>query len=168
MNTDRDWNEQLKALHAQSYAWSLFCCNRDADMAKDTLQTVYLKVYEGKACYSGNSSLKSWLFSVIRNTSIDQLRRKGAHHETLDERHSQIPDEPKSPEFDRRRAFLCILNSLSPQQRTVLTLAFYHDLTLDEVAQTLGLSLGSVRAHYERGKQNFRKLLVKNPNVELL
>lgn len=166
MDPDHDWKEQLRSLHRESYAWCLFCCNHDTEMAKDALQIVYMKVFEGRAKFSGRSSLKSWLFTVIRNTVVDLMRKKGSADVTLNEIHHRIPAEV-NVENDQRLLFLDILSRLSNQQRAVLTLAFYHNLSLTEVAQALGLSIGSVRSHYERGKQNFRKLLIQDKDFEL-
>lgn len=168
MTTGRDWKDQLKEIHDESYSWSLFCCNKDEEMAKDTLQTVYLKVYEGKARFLRKSTLKSWLFSVIRNTAIDLLKRNGRGHVELSSDHNQIADEHPPADFERERLLKKILNGLSDQQHAVLTLAFYHDLTLEEVAEALGISIGSARTHYERGKENFRKYLAEHKNLELL
>lgn len=167
MNAGRDWKDQLRELHTDSYAWSLFCCNQDEDMAKDALQMVYLKIYEGKARFLQQSALKSWLFSVIRNTAIDLLRENGTNRQALNETHNNIPDDRIAADAERQNQFQRILNSLSIQQREVLTLAFYHDLTLEEVAQAMSLSVGTVRTHYERGKENFRKRLVAKKDSEL-
>ncbi len=164
----QDWKGQLKELHEESYSWSLFCCNNDEEMAKDTLQTVYLKVYGGKARFLQKSTLKSWLFTVIRNTAMDLFRKNGRNHVELNESHNQIPDDTPRASAETTVLFMEILNGLSVQQRAVLTLAFYHDLTLDEVAETLGISKGSFRTHYERGKENFRKYLAGHKDHELL
>jgi len=168
MNPDPDWKEQLRKLHPESYAWSLFCCNHDKEMAKDVLQTVYLKVYEGKARFLQRSTLKSWLFSVIRNTAADLFRRSTWTDMELNETHHQIPDVVPVVERDKRNLFANILNGLSRQQHAVLTLVFYHDLTLEEISRTMGISIGSVRVHYERGKENFRRLLIKDKDFEML
>lgn len=167
MISGRNWKDQLRELHKESYSWSLFCCKRDEDMAKDVLQTVYLKIYEGKARFSQQSALKSWVFSVIRNTAADLFRKIGKTPESLNEIHNEIPDDRKPDGLERQNQFHRILNVLSTQQREVLTLAFYHDLTLEEVAQTMGISVGTVRTHYERGKENFKKRLMEQKDFEL-
>jgi len=66
----------IKALHPQAYRWSLTLCRGKAELAADVLQEVYLKMLEGKANYAGRSTFKTWLFSLIRNTASDHLRKE--------------------------------------------------------------------------------------------
>src|SRR5690349_24887683 len=68
--------EELERLHSASFGWALSCCRRDTSEAEEVLQTVYLKILEGKARYRGESSLKTWLFAVIRKTAIGEYRKK--------------------------------------------------------------------------------------------
>jgi RNA polymerase sigma-70 factor (ECF subfamily) len=161
MQTGEDWKNQLQELHRESYLWSLSCCNYDKEMAKDVLQNVYLKIYDGKASFNEKSKLKTWMFSIIKFTSIDFMRKYGMRVEELNADHYQISDEEMESESDKSNLFINILLSLSGQQRKVLTLAFYHDLTLEEIAALLEISIGTARTHYERGKENFKKHLTR-------
>src|SRR5438105_6138290 len=67
---------ELERLHAASFGWALGCCGRDHDEAQEVLQTVYVKILEGKARFDGRSSLKTWLFAVIRRTAASRARRR--------------------------------------------------------------------------------------------
>ncbi len=161
MQSETHWKNQVKELHRESYLWSLSCCNYDKEMAKDVLQNVYLKIYDGKASFNERSRLKTWLFSVIKFTSVDFIRKYGRRVEKLTEEHFQIPEAESNADRDKGNLFVGIMQSLSGQQREVLTLAFYHGLTLEEIAPLMRLSIGTVRTHYERGKENFKKLLIQ-------
>src|SRR5687767_10159735 len=68
--------KELEKLHHASFGWALSCCGHDHADAEEVLQTVYLKILQGKARYRGESKLKTWLFSVIRKTAITERRRK--------------------------------------------------------------------------------------------
>src|SRR6266436_8495073 len=70
-----DFKAELERLHGCSFGWALNCCRRDATEAEEVLQTVYLKILEGKARFRGESSLKTWLFAVIRKTAATEYRR---------------------------------------------------------------------------------------------
>src|SRR5713101_9591179 len=66
---------ELEQYHAACFGWALSCCRRDRAEAEEVLQTVYLKILEGKARFRGEANLKTWLFAVIRNTAISEHRR---------------------------------------------------------------------------------------------
>jgi RNA polymerase sigma factor (sigma-70 family) len=158
---------ELEKLHGASFGWALSCCRRDRAEAEEVLQTVYLKVLEGKARYRGESNLKTWLFAVIRKTAISAQRKSllralksiAASNPTL-ERNS-FAAEPAAA-FERSEAqkqFQEALQRLPARQREVLHLVFYDDLSLREAADAMGVSIGSARQHYERGKKHLRESL---------
>src|SRR5438132_11516583 len=66
----------LERHHAESFGWALVCCGRDRVEAEDVLQASYLKVLDGKARFDGRSSVKTWLFGVIRRTAAEERRRR--------------------------------------------------------------------------------------------
>jgi len=159
----------LKALeehHASAFTWCLHCCRGDRFEAEDVLQTVYLKVLQGRARFSGQSAFRTWLFAVIRLTAREGRRamtrwlRRGA----LSLGMSVATDAATTPLDSLRaqeetRRIEGLLAGLSARQRDVLRLVFCHDLTIQEAAQVMGVTLGSARVHYERGKERLRKAL---------
>src|SRR5215475_879832 len=66
---------ELEKLHGASFGWALSCCQHNRSDAEEVLQTVYLKILEGKAVFREESKLKTWLFAVIRNTAIGERRK---------------------------------------------------------------------------------------------
>src|SRR2546423_518567 len=67
---------RLERCRRESYGWALCCCSRDAAEAENVLQSVYLKILEGKARFDGRAAFKTWLFAVIRKTAAEARRRK--------------------------------------------------------------------------------------------
>jgi len=158
--------EQLEALHPASYAWALACCRRRADDAEDVLQIVYLKIIEGKARFAGRSSMKTWLFSVIRRTAAEHFRWRRLRERFIGER--RTPQTSIEVDLQRRETTSRILHALarlSTRQREVLELVFYHDMTIEEAAATLGISTGSARVHYQRGKRSLAEQLTKEERL---
>lgn len=130
------------------------------------LQDVYLKALEGKASFNGRASFRTWLFAVIRRTAIEERRRQWLHRLRLARYEKSIGQRlcGDSPEkafhcSEIREMFIGALAELSRRQREVLQLVFYHDLSLTEAADVMGVSVGSARKHYERGKQRLRHLM---------
>src|SRR6266516_1512165 len=68
--------DELEKHHTASFGWALSCCRRDQAEAEEVLQTVYLKILEGKARYRGESNLKTLLLAVIRKTAITEQRTR--------------------------------------------------------------------------------------------
>lgn len=153
---NNNWLEYIyKNLHKEAYIWARQCCSYNDEHAKEVMQLVYLKLLEGQATYKKKATIKTWLFSVIRFTSLDYLKRTTAHINIEDVEHLMAaPIQVESED-----SYQDVLKKLPARQHQVLLLVFYHNLTLVAVADVLGLSIGSVRTHYDRGKKSLRTLL---------
>lgn len=158
---------EIEKLHRASFGWAVSCCRRDRVEAEEVLQKVYLKILEGKARYRGESELKTWLFAVIRKTALSEHRKSLLRALTSIARPnrtfegSSFVAEPAAA-FERSEAqkrFQSALASLPARQREALHLVFYEDLSLREAAIVMGVSIGSARQHYERGKKRLRESL---------
>jgi len=159
--------EQLAGLHADSFGWAVACCGGDALLAEDVLQIAYLKVMQGRARFDGRAALRTWWFAVIRHTAADERRRlwwRRLKHTAWAEKLLPTAPEPEAAgaELDRsqRQAwFERALTLLPVRQREVLHLVFYQELTIEQAAAVMRVSLGSARTHYHRGKLRLRELL---------
>lgn len=164
--TPEDLRTELERLHLSSYAWALQCCRRRPDEAEEVLQEVYLMALDGRARFDGRSSTKTWLFGVIRLTARQLYSRRWRRSLLLERWHittpapSLAPDpELLSAQAQHSQKLRDALTHLPRRQRELVHLVFYQDLTIEEAALTLGISLGSARTHFERGKQRLRGFL---------
>lgn len=153
---------ELEKLHQASFGWALNCCRQNGVDAEEVLQTVYLKILQGKAVYRGESQLRTWLFAVIRKTAITERRKRVLRTlltitATSDKPSSQPEVELERSEMQQR--FQHVLSQLPGRQRETLHLVFYQDLSLSEAAEVMNISIGSARRHYERGKKQMREAL---------
>lgn len=153
---------ELEALHQASFGWALNCCRHNRVDAEEVLQSVYLKILQGKAIYRGESKLRTWLFAVIRNTAVTERRKRVLRalitiNDTDDKPSSQPELELERSEMQQR--FQQALARLPARQRETLYLVFYQDLSLGEAAEVMSISIGSARRHYERGKKHLREAL---------
>lgn len=167
-----DLRAQLEQHHSSSFGWAMGCCRRDASEAEDVLHNVYVKVLEGKARFNGDSSFKTWLFAVIRKTASDQRRRNMLRSVIVMRaaERSFSPVRPERPDESAYRGevqtiFQHALRRLSGRQREALELVFYHELSIEEASSVMGVSLGSARTHYERGKKRLRVLLEESEEL---
>lgn len=162
---------ELERLHAFSFGWALSCCRFNRLEAEEVLQITYLKILDGKAHYAGEAAFKTWLFAVIRKTALNECRKSVMRRLILSAgadrlpRDSQPEDLVRAVERSETQAhFRQALTRLPARQRETLHLVFYEELTLQETAEVLGISLGAVRKHYERAKTRLRELLQQSEN----
>lgn len=158
--------DELVGHHEASWGWALHCCEYREALAEDVLQSSYLKILEGRAAFRRRSSARTFLFGVIRNTAREALRlsrSRGGWLKRARDR-SKRSDPSQTPEecIEARQELQMLrdlLNKLSERQRSVLHLVFYQELSVDEAAAVLEISVGSARQHYHRGKARLRSLL---------
>jgi RNA polymerase sigma factor (sigma-70 family) len=157
---------RIQAIHPECFGWALHCCDNRRQDAEDVLQDVYVGVLEHGLKFEGLSSLKTWAFGVIRQKALAR-HRKERLRELLGIRNVARIDAPSpAPEADasaiagdQREATRRALAQLPRRQREVLLLVFYHDLTIEQSARTMNVSVGSARTHYDRGKKRLATLL---------
>jgi len=159
---------QMENNHSASYGWALSCCSYNETEAKDVLQTVYMKILDGRARFKGRSSFKTWLFAVIRNTAADERRRGWLRFVGLARYASEratdtasLKNEEPEDRAEMSKRLKIELARLSRRQQEILHLVFYQEMTLEAAASVMGVSIGSARTHYERGKHNLQKKLTE-------
>lgn len=161
-----DLREELERLHPASFSWALGCCGRNREDAQDVLQASYLKILDGRARFEGQSSFKTFLFGVIRRTAAEMRRRDRVQRWKLGLWLLRNPDpmpemgpEDSAAESEQTSRLRSALARLARRQREVLELVFGQALTVEEAAVVLGISVGSARAHYDRGKRRLAREL---------
>jgi RNA polymerase sigma factor (sigma-70 family) len=160
---------QLAALHPHAFGWAMSCCDRRREDAEDVLHDVYEGVLDGRLRFREESTFKTWLFGVIAHTARSRRRRDrvrawlGVRSEMRIDRPQALPlPDEDAIARDGQERILRALGRLAARQREVLLLVFYHDLTIEESADVMRVSLGSARVHYQRGKQRLASLLGSN------
>jgi RNA polymerase sigma-70 factor (ECF subfamily) len=161
-----DLQGELERMHPASFAWALWCCGHRREEAEDVLQATYLKVLDGTARFDARSSLRTWLFGVIRRTAAERRRRLWVRQQLFDRwlaREVSAPSAAGPEEMvcasESGRTLLLAVAELPDRQRQVLHLVFYQDLTVEEASRVMEISLGTARTHFDRGKRRLREIL---------
>jgi len=154
----RTLEDELEELHPLAFGWALACCRRDRALAEEVLQNAYLRVLAGAARFDGRSSLKTWLLSERRR---EWMTGRFLARFAVQRAVPEPPPDPFTPvaASERAQAVARALKHLSGRQREILHLVFYQGMTIEEAADVTGISVGSARVHYERGKARLRLLL---------
>ncbi|MCC6164750.1 MAG: sigma-70 family RNA polymerase sigma factor [Acidobacteria bacterium] len=134
----------------------------DDEAAKDVAQDVWLRVLRGIGRLRDGSKLRPWLFGVARRTVMDRLRVKyrTPAPATIDTLDVAVEDPPE----DRHAGLDALeveLARLPVTEREVLTLFYLQELTLTDVAEILGVPVGTVKSRLHRARRLLREELNK-------
>jgi RNA polymerase sigma-70 factor (ECF subfamily) len=143
----------------------------NSDDADDLTQEAFIKAHGAMESFQGASSLYTWLHRITVNLYID-FTRSGRYRTITawnDERDNEatsafahVPHTPPDTSTDAQFQSEHIeqaLQTLSPQQRAVFVLRHFEDLSLEEVAQELGVSIGTVKTLLFRAVRQLRERL---------
>src|SRR5215475_5915954 len=143
---------------------------RDPDEADNLTQECFLRAYQNRSTFRGESSLETWLLRIAANLARDHARNRkagfwkrllGLDGDDNDGIADQVSTSEASPEQallarEDVRAVWSAANQLSQQQRAVFLLRFVEEMELTEIASALGLQVGSVKTHLFRAVQTVR------------
>jgi RNA polymerase sigma-70 factor (ECF subfamily) len=140
----------------------------------DVLQEGFLKVFNNLDRYTGVGSFEGWMRRIMVNLSIDRFRRL-KHDLILLGEQNDIENwggevEEDSDDSDENEEIYDItpeqiidaMQQLTPAYRTVFNLYVYEDYTHQDIAEALGISVGTSKSNYAKAKKNMKKLLIKN------
>src|SRR3712207_244183 len=120
--------------------------------AEDLLQEAFLKAWRAAGSYRAErGSVRTWLLSIVHNRGIDQLRSAASRRRTQERVEATAPRSQPSEAFSeswrntQREQVREVLNTLPGEQLKVLELAYFSGYTQKEIAQLLGLPLGTVK-----------------------
>jgi RNA polymerase sigma-70 factor (ECF subfamily) len=142
-----------------------YCVHRlfERHTAEDITAEVFLKVVENLGRFRGNEwQFRNWLYKVASNAVNDNLRttarRDGLLKNSREQVHSQGADcgEPSTEKLALLREAVL---SLKPRYQTIITLRFFENLKLIEIAEVLGSSPGTTRSQLARALARLRKIL---------
>ncbi len=131
---------------------------RDAERADDLVQDCLERAITKRRLWHNPDRFRPWLFALMRNLHLNQVRWRGR-------RPSEVPIDTASPltphpesQVDRVQAVeaLAALEDLEADQREVLILVAVEGLQYKEVAETLGVPLGTVMSRLSRGRERMR------------
>ena len=172
---DQSAFEQLVHLYEKRVlALTTRMCKNPAD-AEEAAQEAFLSAWQGLPFFRGDASFSTWLYRLASNACVDLLRREGRRQSAAgpslndEEVQLEVPDTAPSPQEQAERSELrqqieAGLQALTPDHRQVLLLREMHQLSYDEIAQTLDVDVGTVKSRINRGRKQLRNFLLRSRN----
>lgn len=153
--------DELYTRHGANVLNYLTSLLHERGQAEEVLQDVMLAVWNNAANFRGESKVRTWLLTIARNRAINAQRRYAPALVELDEAFYSADTSPleKVERRSQQQALSAALAQLPPFHREILVLIFYHQLSGPEVAEVLGVTVGTVKSRLHRAKTMLRRVL---------
>lgn len=141
----------------------------DPDAAADATQDAFISAFRAVRKFRGGS-FKAWLLRIVTNACYDQLRRKKRHPTVSLESFYAIPGQAEDPENyalrqELSRVIQAGIQTLPYDQRIALVLSDVQGLSYKEIAQVVGISLGTVKSRLSRARAKLRDYLLEREEL---
>ncbi|GMO12676.1 MULTISPECIES: sigma-70 family RNA polymerase sigma factor [Bradyrhizobium] len=136
---------------------------RDATAAEDLVSQVFLDVWRTAGQFQGRSQVSTWLLSIARFKALTAMRQR--RFEDIDQEDvRQIPDDSDTPETSLDRSdtsaiLRACVQKLSPAHREIITLVYYHEKSVEEVGQIIGIPQSTVKTRMFYARKQLAELL---------
>jgi RNA polymerase sigma-70 factor (ECF subfamily) len=122
----------------------------DPQLAEDLANDVFIEVWQKAPTFEGRSKVSSWLLGVARYKALSELRKRKPVHSKSDEILESLEDDADDPEMvsqklDKGAAIKRCMASLSRDHRVILELIYYHEKSIEEVAEILDIPKNTVK-----------------------
>lgn len=160
-------NELLKVLQEPLYRY-LRSLVGEATLAEDALQEVFILIYRKLRWLREPEWFRAWAYRIATREAFKILRRERRWSEQVRDEVllDAVPAPPVWEEFapEMVAAIGQFIEQLPPASRAVVVLHYLHELTLEEVAGVLGISVGTVKSRLAYGLRSLRRQFQQNPD----
>ena len=125
------------------------------DLVQDTMERGWRKL----SSWRRGSDMRAWLFGIMHNLYVDQLRKPALATDTLDDDTPVTPVRATQADGLELRDMEAALRLLPPEQREIVLLVALEEMTYEEVAATLRIPLGTVMSRLSRAREKLRASL---------
>ncbi|MGJ4906252.1 sigma-70 family RNA polymerase sigma factor [Bradyrhizobium sp. HKCCYLRH2060] len=136
---------------------------RDTTIAEDLVSQVFLDVWRTAKQFEGRSQVSTWLLSIARFKALTALRQRRFEDIDQDEVR-EIADDSDTPETSLERSttsaiLRACVAKLSPAHREIITLIYYHEKSVEEVGQIIGIPQSTVKTRMFYARKHLAELL---------
>ena len=144
---------------------------RNPGIAEDLVNQVFLDVWRSASQFEHRARVSTWLLSIARFKALTAMRQR--RFEDIDQEDvRQIPDDAETPETSLDRSdtsaiLRACVAKLSPAHREIINLVYYHEKSVEEVGQIIGIPQSTVKTRMFYARKQLAELL-KGAGVESL
>jgi RNA polymerase sigma-70 factor (ECF subfamily) len=136
---------------------------RNESMAEDLISEVFLDVWRQAGKFEGRAAVSTWLLAIARFKALSELRRK-PEEELSEEAAEAIEDTADTPEValekkDKSELLRKCLTELSPEHREIIDLVYYHEKSVEEVAEIVGIPEATVKTRMFYARKKLAEML---------
>ena len=148
--------------HVRIYRFALRFLNDEA-AAEDTVSEVFIDVWRQAERFEGRSQVTTWLLAIARNKALSLLRRRSS--EELDDEVAEFIEDPSdNPEVamlksQRASVLQDCLMQLSPAHREIVDLVYYHEKSVEEVAEIIAVPANTVKTRMFYARKRIGELM---------
>ncbi|TRZ95896.1 MAG: sigma-70 family RNA polymerase sigma factor [Rhodocyclaceae bacterium] len=125
------------------------------DLVQDTLERAWSRLHQWRA----GSDMRAWLFGIMHNLRIDQLRRPRLSAHSIDADDFDVPTRATQNDQLELRDIESALSRLPDEQREVLLLVALEEMSYADIAAMLGIPAGTVMSRLSRGRERLRLIM---------
>jgi RNA polymerase sigma-70 factor (ECF subfamily) len=141
------------------YAWALV---RDREAADDLVQDCLEHALAGWRTRRRDGNPKAWLFTILRNLHVSELRRRSRRGTRADVEEADSAEAARDTDPERRlisRDCLSALDMLPEEQKSILLLVGVEDLSYADMSKVLDIPIGTVMSRLSRARERFRQTI---------
>lgn len=157
---DGEWKNfaiLVEKYQSKVYSYVYYLMNNRED-AEEVVQDTFVKAYRSLHQFRGEASFSTWLIRIAHHNCLTRFRKKIPENVSLDEL-DHVCDKRSDPSDnldlgDRKRILEFALKGLKPEERSVITLFYYNELSVQEITKVTDLSVSNIKVmlHRSRGK----------------
>lgn len=169
----RNNRKSQEAIYKMFYGKMMAVCKRytrNEDQAKDILQDGFIKVFKNIEKFGFNGSFEGWVRRIIVNTAIDFTRKAKNDYllmnedQSIEDFENDLLDEGEEEEYDNPLKVADVIKGmekLSTAYRTVFNLYVFENYSHQEIADALGINVGTSKSNLAKARGNLKKILIK-------
>jgi RNA polymerase sigma-70 factor, ECF subfamily len=135
----------------------------DRAVAEEITNEVFFEVWKSAGNYRGSGSVATWIFAIAHHRAVSSLR-KAREERWNDEQAAALADPSDDPEVgaqktDERVILRRCIDMLSPEHKGIIDLVYYHEMSISEVSEVLGIPEGTVKTRMFHARKRLSELL---------